>query len=80
MERIAVTSSNIKSIGFQNNFDATELGTLEVEFRGGATYQYSNVPTRTHRELMESESKGKFMHANVRDKFATVRLEDVPAE
>ncbi len=63
MEREAVTSSNIVSIGYE---DATE--TLEVEFKN-AVYQYYNVPRPIFDQLMESESKGKFLNAYIKPSY-----------
>ena len=55
MERKAVDSSNLVSIGY----DAKER-TLEVEFNGKSVYQYFDVPLNIYKDLMDSDSKGKF--------------------
>jgi hypothetical protein len=68
MHRDGVQSSNIKAIGY-------EAGTLEVEFHNGSVYQYTGVPEDIHKGLMEADSKGKFLHASVRNVFDTVRQE-----
>lgn len=39
MERISVSSSNIKSIGYDQ-----ETETLEIEFNSKHIYQYYNIP------------------------------------
>lgn len=62
MQRQAVTSSNIKSIGWDGTgFDAVqkaEIGTLEVEFLNGSIYQYADVPRAVHARLtMTAASK-----------------------
>lgn len=55
MEMIPVESSNIASIGHENEV-------LKVQFRDGAEYQYEDVPAARHAELMASESKGKWLN------------------
>ena len=69
MIRKPVVSSNILSIGY----DAKTF-TLEIEFKGGAVYQYSNVPPEVHAQLMSAESHGKFFHANIREEFACQKI------
>lgn len=54
MERTAVVSSNILSVGYD-----PATSTLEVEFQSGV-YQYYNVPTEIFAGLMQSPSKGSF--------------------
>ncbi len=67
MERQAVKSSNIRSIGFQPEVHGeTVLGTLEVEFNNGGVYQYLNVPLTLHQELMTAPSVGAFLHGKIR--------------
>jgi DNA segregation ATPase FtsK/SpoIIIE-like protein len=69
MERELVSSSNIASIGY----DAA-AETLEVEFLDGSVYQYYNVPQVLYQQFMEADSKGKFLHANIRNSFAYSRV------
>lgn len=59
MERIAVQSSNIKSVGHEGNI-------LEVEFKGGLVYQYTGVPKRVYEELLEAGSLGKYFQRFIR--------------
>lgn len=61
MERIAVDSSAIASIGYE-----PRSRTLEIEFTGGRVYQYFDVPVRQHRNLMRAESKGAFFNDAIR--------------
>ena len=69
MEREHVESSNIESIGYD-----WKTRTLEVEFKGGKVYQYKSFPKRTHKALMEAESKGKFFNEFIKEKFETTKL------
>ncbi|HWR39168.1 MAG TPA: KTSC domain-containing protein [Patescibacteria group bacterium] len=64
MERIAVISKNIHSIGYD---PSTE--TLEVKFDSGAIFQYYNVPATVHAELMSSPSKGVYFDYKVKNSY-----------
>ena len=57
MERIPVTSTTMSSIGY-------DLGsrTLEIEFTGGAIYQYFEVPEEIYQGLLNAESKGQYFN------------------
>ena len=61
MERQPVISSNIKSVGYDEDTE-----TLEVEFKKGALYQYDSVPAEVHQSLMSAPSVGKYFSANVK--------------
>lgn len=69
MERISVSSSHVRAIGYDE-----ETQTLEVEFNNGAVYQYSDVPKEEHEGLMNADSKGKYMHANVKPRYPVSKL------
>ncbi|PCH73279.1 MAG: ATPase [Rhodobacteraceae bacterium] len=69
MERQTVGSSNIASIGYD---DATE--TLEIEFLTGAIYQYYNVGSDMHQNLMAAPSKGSFLNTYIRNAYAYSRV------
>ena len=62
MERVAVESSNVVSIGYDE-------GTLEVEFNSGI-YRYYDVPEYIYEELMASDSKGSYLHQNVKGAYS----------
>lgn len=69
MLRSVVDSSSLRSIGY----DAANL-ILEVEFRNGSVYQYTNVPDELWARFRRAESMGKFFQDHVRDRFDTTRL------
>lgn len=75
MERTAVESSQIVSIGY-----VPELETLEMEFKGGKVYRYFEVPGAAHADLMAAESKGKFFGQHIRGKFKYEKVEPEPTE
>jgi hypothetical protein len=69
MERQQVMSSTVLSIGYD---EASE--TLEVEFARGGVYQYYNFPRPLFEQFMASDSKGQFLHVNIKDKFPFSRV------
>ena len=55
MERVAIESSMLRSVGY----DRTER-VLEAEFTSGRVYRYLEVPPSVYRALMAAESKGSY--------------------
>ena len=60
MYRTPVSSSNIRSIGYDQ-----KLATLEVEFTTGNVYQYFNVPEHLYDGLLQAVSPGQFLNINI---------------
>jgi len=60
MEREQVSSSNVKSIGYDIN-----TSILEVEFKNGRVYQYFNVPINVYKALINASSIGKYLNSNI---------------
>lgn len=60
MERQQVSSSNLKSIGYDIN-----TSILEVEFKNGRVYQYFNVPINVYNALINASSIGKYLNSNI---------------
>ena len=60
MKRINVTSSSIKSIGYELDGQI-----LEVEFTKWAIYQYKNVQRERVLELIFADSIGSFFMKNI---------------
>ncbi|WP_299082971.1 KTSC domain-containing protein [uncultured Ruegeria sp.] len=69
MEMHQVDSSNVAAIGYD---DGSE--TLQVEFNSGATYQYFDVPEHIFDAMLESTSKGQFLHQNIKGAFRFSRV------
>ena len=65
MNRTAVTSSSLASIGYR-----PEEKTLEVEFKHRAVYQYLDVPAAVFESFMAVESKGTFFNAEIKDCYS----------
>ncbi len=68
MDRIPVSSSNIVSVGY----DPASL-TLEIEFKNGSVYEYTNVPQEEYEAFMNADSKGTYLHSNIK-KYPYSRL------
>lgn len=64
MKRESVESSNLASVGYDANNNV-----LEVEFKHGGVYQYTDVPQSVYEELMNAESHGKYFAANIRNDY-----------
>jgi len=69
MDRVPVTSSMVRSIGYE---EASQ--TLEVEFNSGLVYQYYNVPGSIHEQLLAAESMGKFINFQIKPHFPCSRV------
>lgn len=69
MERIAVNSSNLASIGYDSPSQ-----TLEIEFNHGGIYQYYDIPEQVHAELMNADSIGSYFNHNIRNSYPTQKI------
>jgi hypothetical protein bpseD_00470 len=67
MQMIAVSSSNIASIGYEN-------GILYVSFNNGALYSYSGVPEVEYRNLMSTASHGQYLAAHIKGFYPYQRI------
>ena len=69
MERIAVDSSSVTSVGYNRaTFE------LEVEFRNGRTYRYQQVPIAAYRLLLRAPSIGEFVNKQIKPRFAAKQV------
>ena len=69
MWREPVASTSIASIGYDAGTQ-----TLEVEFEGGAVYQYHNVPKVVYEALQVADSKGGFVNGVIKRYFSYTRV------
>jgi hypothetical protein len=69
MKRERVQSSMIASIG--HNADAS---ILEVEFTSGTIWQYYDVPKSIYKEMLNSESIGKFFRSAIKDLYTEIQI------
>lgn len=69
MEQYPVELSAIGAIGFDER-----RRKLRVTFADGSLYRYSDVPLRTFRGLMDTESKGAYFDDQIRGRFPPVHI------
>ena len=69
MKRIAVESSNLASVGYD---EATK--TLEIQFHSGGIYQYDDVEKEVYDELKNAESKGRYFMRQIRGAYSYGRV------
>ena len=69
MDREAVVSSNVESIGYDESEQV-----LEVEFKGGSLYQYKDVPPDVFTALKEADSAGSFLSQNIKNVYECERV------
>lgn len=60
-EMTPVESSQIESVGHD-----PVTNTLFLKFHRGGIYSYADVPAEKHARMMASESKGKFLGAEIK--------------
>ncbi|WP_308990433.1 MULTISPECIES: KTSC domain-containing protein [Mariniflexile] len=69
MERKPVTSSNIASIGYDEN-----TSTLEIEFLNNTIYQYFDVPQHVYDGIMSADSHGQYLAQNIKGVYRYSRV------
>lgn len=67
MNMIAVSSSDIASIGYEN-------GTMHIRFHSGGLYAYFDVPEFLYMELRSASSKGRYFHAHIKGRYGDTRI------
>jgi hypothetical protein len=73
--RECVGSSAIVSIGYSKRRHI-----LEIEFVNGAVYRYLAVAPSVYRDLMMADSKARHYVANIKGRYASVRVRPRPKE
>ena len=66
---VALDSSSLASVAYD-----VKQTILQVEFRDGSVYQYSNVPEKIHQNLLQASSKGAYLNCNIRNRFPSLKL------
>lgn len=67
MNRTFVSSSDIRSVGYENN-------TLEIEFNRGGIYQYHGVPQEKYYGLISAGSCGKYFHSFIKPFYPAIKI------
>lgn len=69
MERSPVSSSNVESVGYDEDSE-----TLEVEFKNGTLYQYFDVPQSAFNGLVNAHSVGGYLAENIKGVYRYSRV------
>jgi hypothetical protein len=69
MERKKVSSSSIRSIGYDERNRI-----LELEFNDGRVVQYSGVSAEVHRRLVSAPSLVSYFRDNIEEAFTARRI------
>lgn len=69
MKMIDVDSSMIAAAGYDE-----KIQTLQVQFNSGNCYEYYEVEPEVFQELLEAESKGRYMRANIIDCYGYSKI------
>jgi len=69
MNRLPVSSSNLRSVGYDSS-----TNTLEIEFNSGGIYQYRGVPPAVYERLMSASSHGKYFHAHIKNVYPDTKI------
>ena len=64
MKRIGIISSNLSSVGYDE-----DNRILEIEFNNGKIYQYSDVDKSVYNELLNAESIGRYFNKAIAKKY-----------
>ncbi|EJS8701457.1 MULTISPECIES: KTSC domain-containing protein [Enterobacterales] len=64
MERRSISSSMIRSIGYDES-----ISTLEIEFNSGAVWNYYDFSLTSWYEFDGAESHGKFFHSFIKNNY-----------
>lgn len=69
MDRLTVSSSDLASVGYDENSQILEIGFLD-----GSVYQYFDVPKNIYDGILNASSKGTYFHEYIRNVYAYTKL------
>ena len=64
MKTFLVDSTTLRRVGYD-----VERQLLQIEFQDLSIYQYFDVPSAVHEELMQAPSKGAYFNRSIRPRF-----------
>lgn len=67
MDLKEVKSSNISKVGYEDD-------NLYVQYNSGNLYRYKKVPKNVYKDLLESDSKGRYINSSVKSKYEYEKL------
>jgi hypothetical protein len=59
-----IESASLAAVGY-----ARQSLVLEIVFRSGAVYRYSEVPTHTYVQLLAADSKGRYFVQSIKGRY-----------
>jgi hypothetical protein len=68
--RVDLQSTSLNAATYRN-----QSAVLELEFGSGAIYRYAGVPEQVYRELLHAESKGRYFHQHIRNRFPYAKID-----
>jgi hypothetical protein len=74
MLRVDLQSTSLKAVTYQDR-----SARLELEFRSGAIYRYSDVPALIYQELLRAESNGRYFNQHIRNRFTHSKINPAPS-
>jgi KTSC domain len=74
VDRIKVQSSNIESVGWENETMVVEFKPKKEE-EAGRLYQYEGVNYDTYRAFINAPSVGSHFHAHIRNNYQGHRID-----
>jgi hypothetical protein len=66
---VPVQSSAMTAVGYD-----ADGKTLRIRFIQDADYDYSGVPSEIYQGLLSAESKGRYYHQYIRDRYPSKRV------
>jgi hypothetical protein len=73
MKRQRLDSASLASVGYDPGRQV-----LEVEFLNGGVYEYADVPEERYHALLEADSKGRYLNAEIKPHHPWRRLQAAP--
>ena len=73
MLRVDLQSTSLKAVTYHDR-----SARLELEFRSGAIYRYSDVPALVYQELLRAESNGQYFNQHIRNRFIHTKIKPAP--
>lgn len=67
---VEVNSSNVFAVGYDH-----DLKVLIVQFKDGSVYEYEAVEEAVHDQMMAADSKGGFLHREIKGKYTYRKVE-----
>ena len=69
MSAVPLNSTVLQAAAYQNRSCR-----LELKFRSGAVYHYFDVPEWRYQQLLQAESKGRYLNQHIRNHYAFAKI------